>query len=285
MSVGMKNTIETPQISYWLGRWEGGWLLLPIFALVGGAYAFGSTPLAEPRALALTLGLLLAGWLPLWRAITRPNWTADLSRWQNWEEEAPLFHWPYLQPETPGAALHQSVSQAWAWWQAEGATALALPLRSAVLATLISLLLSVALGRTALLLTLLLLTWAELAALWHAGQGKVGAHWEALAIAGLPWLLGNAATGGAFSAPVALTALALTALVGWYARPSRLALLGSALLGIILIWQEAPLAAGALLLFSLPGWLLALEQAEVTAHRTAVARWLLLMLALVAGAL
>ncbi|MEA3308205.1 MAG: hypothetical protein U9Q70_01655 [Chloroflexota bacterium] len=281
----MENEIQTSELNFWLGRWEGGWLLLPAVALGGGAYASLPTPLDELSPLALALGLLLAGWLPLWRASTATDWAVALQSWQNWEGLAPLDNWPYLQPETPGAALHQSLGQARGWWRAEGAAALSRPLRSAALAALVSLLLSAALGRTALLLTLLLLTWAELAALWNEGRGTVGSLWEALALVGLPWLLGAALTGEPLSALALLTALALTFLVSGHTRPSWRAALGAALVGLVLLWQGQAVATGLLLLLSVPGWRLALERVELSAHRAAVARWLLLMLALVAWVL
>lgn len=281
----MENIIQEPEMNFWVGRWEGGWLLLPVAAVVGGAYACTPTSIDELAPLALATGLLLAGWLPLWRAITTTDWATALHHWQSWEELAPLFRWPYLQPETPGSALYQSLGRARAWWQAEGVTTLSRPLRSAALAALVSLLLSAALGRTALLLTLLLLTWAELSAFWNGGQGTVGTLWEALAIAGLPWLLGASVTGAPLSAPATLTALAITALVGCHARPSWRVVLGSALAGMVLLWQDESLAAGLLLLLSVPGWLLALERVELSTHRAAVAQWLLLMLALVAWVL
>ena len=274
-----------PQTSFWVGCWEGGWLLLPVVAVVGGAYTCTPSSPDGRASLALALSLLLAGWLPLWRAITTPQWAAALHRWQSWEELAPLCRWPYLQPGTPGAELYQSLGRARAWWRAEGAAALSRPLHSALLAALVSLLLSVALGRTALLLTLLLLTWAELAAFWNEGQGTVGALGEALTLAGLPWLLGASLTGAPLSAPTTLTALALIFLVGGHARPSWLSIFGAALAGMVLLWQGESLAAGALLFLSAPGWLLALERMEPARHRVAVAQWLLLTLALVAWVL
>ena len=167
-----------------------GWGLLPVVAVIGGAWAFGA-PL-ENGALTTALAalvLVLGGWLPFWRALTLTPWAESLALWRTWEREESLPRWPYLQPGTPGAALHRALQQARAWWRAVGQTALAAPLRAAALALVVSVLAAMIVGRDALLLTLFMVAWTEMAVLWRGGRGDVGsdvgrrrAGWATLAV-------------------------------------------------------------------------------------------------------
>ncbi len=272
---------STRNITNWLIRWA--WTLLPVIALLGGAWAFG-TPLETLPTTALALALVLGGWLPLWRAITSTDWKTPLQQWRTWDEREPLPNWPYLQPGTPGAALHRALEEAHAWWQAVGADALTDPLRIAGLALTLSALLSLALGRTAVLFSISLLTFAELATLWHEGKGYVGTGWEALGRVGLPWLLGTSLVGPITLIPW-LVALVVTILVSLQATNRAWAILGPLITSAFLLWQGESFAVGGVLLLSLPGWLLLLDGVDPTRYRRAVAPWLLLMLLLIAGAL
>ncbi len=214
----MEQTSEAQQTNFWIGTWEGGWRLVPLVAMLAGAWAGARPPEGELLpALALAATLLLAGWEPLWRAIATTDWATPLAHWRVWEQEAPSRRWPYLQPGTPGAALNHAWGRARAWWQARGAAALSASLRSAFLALLVSLLLGVALGRTALFLTLLLLACTQLAALWDEGRGQPGPFWQAIALVGIPWLLGTSLAGETlpFLAPLTVTLLA-----GFLPRPA-----------------------------------------------------------------
>lgn len=277
----MERTSEAQNTNFWIGTWEGGWRAVPLVAMLAGAWA---RPPADERltALALAATLLLAGWEPLWRAIAATDWATPLAHWRVWEQEAPPYRWPYLQPGTPGAALNHAWGRARAWWQALGATALSTSLRSAFLALLVSLLLGVVLGRTALFLTLLLLACTQLAALWNEGRGQPGPFWQAIALVGIPWLLGTSLAGETlpFLAPLAVTLLA-----GFFAQAGPTAILGPLLAAGFLVWQGHPFAAGMLLLLAFPGLLLLTQRVEKTAYHKAVALWLIAMLLLVGGTL
>ncbi|MEA3397690.1 MAG: hypothetical protein U9R05_09545 [Chloroflexota bacterium] len=277
----MERTIEAQQTNFWIGTWEGGWRAVPLVALLAGAW---SRPPADEQltALALAATLLLAGWEPLWRAIATTAWATPLAHWRVWEQEAPSRRWPYLQPGTPGAALNHAWGRARAWWQALGAAALSAPLRSAFLALLVSLLLGVVLGRTALFLTLLLLACAQLAALWDEGRGRPGPFWQAITLVGIPWLLGASLAGETL--PL-LAPLAVTLLAGFLAQAGPTAILGPLLTAGFLVWQGHPFAAGMLLLLAFPGLLLLTQRVEKTAYHKAVALWLIAMLLLVGGTL
>ncbi len=269
----------------WIDTWDSGWAFLPIVAGIAGAWAFAA-PLNEAQwtDLALIVALVLAGWRPFWHALTAVDWAAPLRRWQAWQEAAPLPRWPYLQPTAPGAHLRRALGQARAWWAAEGAALLAAPLRSAVLSALVSLLLSAALGRTALLLTLLFLTWTELAALWNDGRGVARGLWSGVALCGLPWLLG-ATLNGALTTDAALSTLAVVLLASTFPLPSLWTVVGPGAAALFLMTQDAFVAAGFLLLLAFPGWLLLSQGIADEAYRRASVLWLFLMLFILASAL
>ena len=274
--------MDLHSVNFWLGTWDGGWLLLPLVSVFGGAWAF--TDLAEQgKVLPLAVTLVLAGWAPLWRAIVTTDWATPLASWRAWRDADPLPYWPYLQPGTPGALLYRALGQALSWWRAVGAAVLALPLRSVFFALLIALLLSAALGRLAVLLTVFLLTLAEFAVLWHDGQGQVGAGWEALALVGVPWLLG-ASLAGEIVLPV-LSMIVVSFFVGSYTRTGRLAFVGPVVAALFLFWQGAPFAAGVLLLLAFPGLMLVINHVEAARYRRAVLPWAFVILLLFAGVL
>jgi hypothetical protein len=281
MSPDMERSMDFDRANFWVGTWDGGWLVLPLVAVFCGAWAF--TDLSAPGTLAFAAVLVLAGWAPLWRAVVTTDWATPLAHWRTWETVAPLPIWPYLQPGTPGAVLYGALGRARSWWHACGAEFLAIPLRSACFALIISLLLGMGIGRSALLLTLLFLTLTELAALWHEGRGTGGKGWEALALVGLPWLLG-ASLGGTVLLPL-LSAVVVTALVAGYARPGWLAMAGALIAALFLLWQQQPFAAGVLLLLVFPGLWLSANRVAVLAYRRAVLPWIVAMLLLFAGVL
>ncbi len=267
----MENTTQLPTANFWLWPLEESWSLLPIAATLGGALAYTHP---ETGLLAATLGMLLAGWLPLWRALTITNWTASLQSWHNWEKEIPLAHWPYLQPDTPGAALHQSLSRARSWWKENGAASLTAPLQTIIFALLISLLAGLALGRMALMYTFLLLSWAEMALLWTEGRHSVPDGWEIPAMIGLPWMLGAAVSNAPLD-QAAFAALALSIAVTLAARPSRWTLPGYLTLTAFLLYTGQPIAAGLVLGLSFPLLLLQTTPIDPARYRRAALPWLL----------
>ncbi len=266
-----------------------GWGFLPVVAVLGGAWAFAA-PLEGDVWLSVLMALVLAlgGWLPFWRMVTRTPWAETFALWRTWKREASLPLWPYLQPGTPGAVLHRTLRQARAWWREVGRAALAAPLCMAALALAVGILAALVLGRDALLLTLVMMAWTEIAVLWHEGRGDVGATWAAGALVGLPWLLG--ASLGAPANPTgmlqpALSALALILLMAFYAHPGPSAALGPVWGAGFLIWQGQFLAAGGVLLLALPGLLLLLQRPSMTMYRRALTLWLVAMIFLMAWAL
>ena len=277
----MDSQRNMPRILARPGGWA--WTFLPLASLLGAAWAFGA-PLETLPTTALALALALGGWMPLWRAITTTDWKTPLSRWRAWQARAQLPRWPYLQPGTPGAALHRALEHARAWWRDVGASALAGPLRTVLSAAALSVLLGAVLGQTALLLSALLLTCAELAALWHEGEGGVGTGWDAVGRVGIPWLLG-ASLAAPPSLVAWLSALAVTLLVGFQAAGRAWSVVGPLVAAAFLLWQQYPVAVGAVLLLSLPGWLLLLDGVTPERYRRAVAPWLLATLLLIAGVL
>jgi hypothetical protein len=265
------------------------WGFLPVAAVLGGAWAFAA-PLKGDVLIAVLMALVLAlaGWLPFWRAVTRTPWAETFALWRSWEREAPLPLWPYLQPGTPGAALHRALRQARAWWSEVGRATLTAPLCMATLALGVSVLAALVLGRNALMLTLAMVAWTEIAVLWHEGRGDVGAAWAAGALVGLPWLLGaslGAAPDTTAMLRPALSALALALLVAFYAYPGPSAALGPLFGGGFLVWQGQFLAAGGLLLLALPGLLLLLQRPSPTMYRRALTPWLLAIILLMAWVL
>ena len=262
-----------------------GWGWLPVVAVIGGAWAYGVALKHEALTPILAaLVLVLGGWLPFWRALTLTPWAESLALWRTWDHEENLPRWPYLQPGTPGAALHRALRQARSWWHTVGRATLAAPLRAAALALVVSALTALIVGRDALLLTLFMTAWTEIAVLWHGGRGEVGAVWGAGGLVGLPWLLGASLGGTALTQP-ALSALTLVSLIGSYAHPSPLAASGPALAAGFLVWQGQYLAAGGILLLALPGWMALLYHPQVHVYRRTIAPWLIGMIVVMAWVL
>ncbi len=274
----MEQSIAPERTNPWIGPWEGGWPLIPLAAVIGGAWTVVRPLGAEalPR-LAIAIALVLLSWAPLWRALTATHWAGPLRRWRDWDTRALLPQLPFVQPNTPGEALSHALEQACAWWQVEGSATLAAPLGSALLALIASPLLCLPLGRTALLLTLIHFAWAQLMALWSEGSGQPGVFGEAVAIAGLPWLLGTTMGEGPLSPG---GSLAVVALLSFYAVPGLPALLGPLLAAGYLLWQGEALATGALLLLALPGLYLLTQRLPAAQYRRTIAIWIIAMLLL-----
>jgi hypothetical protein len=259
------------------------WWMLPLCSALGGVWAYSRTALSEsPTDVAIAVALVAGGWQPIWQIATHTPWAGPLSRWKSWTQTLHVARWPYLQPGTPGAVLHERVAQARSWWHDVGRVTLAQPIRRGLLALLVSLLLGAALGRVALLLGLCFTSLAQLAALWHEGKGRVGAMWTAIALVGLPWLLGASLRGEGLQG--ALAALVLTLVAGIYSQHGWWSILGPVLGAAFLIWQGQPFTAGWLLLSALPGLIVLSQRPTEDVYRSVAGISLLAMIILVAGA-
>ena len=248
-------------------------------------WAFSAAPgSGDLTTLVAALVVVLGGWTPLWHTATTTRWSVPLASWRAWERKAPLPQWPYLQPDTPGDAIHGALRRAKAWWHGVGRDALTGPLRSVALAWIVSVLAGLILGRTALLLTLVLTAWTEMAVLWHEGRGDVGPGWAAGALVGLPWLLGAALAAEDVTLPV-LSALALFVMMGFYAIPSPAAAIGPIAAAAFLVWQGHFIPAGILMMLAVPPLMLLLQRPPAEDYRSAVTPWLAAMIVLMAWAL
>lgn len=256
--------------------------MVPLLAALGGVWASADgIPTDAVASLATALALVAGGWQSYWRALTTTDWATPLKAWRGWRKTMPFSRWPYLQPGTPGAALHHRIAQARAWWIEVGRLTLAQPLRRAVVALFVSLLLGAALGRFALLLTLCFAAWTQLALLWSEGDEVNSTIWAGVATAGLPWLLTSTlVSSDALSALIA--ALALSLMVGLYAKRSWLSLCGPIVGAAYLVWRGHGLATGWLLLLSLPGLAGLVDRPTAGQHRAATGPWILAMIALIA---
>jgi hypothetical protein len=264
---------------------DGGWALMPLLAAAGGAWALNRSVWTEsPTTLVVILALIAGGWQPLWRALTLTDWGTPFGKWSGWSTSDPLSRWPYVQPDTPGDHLKQRLALAKAWWRSVGASSLSPPLRRTIRALVVSLLLSLALGRLSGLLTLVLLTLAELAALWHEGRGNVGPMWTGIALAALPWFLG-ASLGTSDGIAPALSGLVVALMIGLYAHPNGWAATGPVVGAAYLIWQGHPSAVGWLLLLSLPGLMALTSRPGREAYHRAIGPGALGMVALMAWVL
>ena len=265
---------------------DGGWTLIPLISAAGGAWALNPGLWSDtPTALVVMLALVAGSWLPLWRSLTRTDWAAAFSVWATWSTPAPARRWPYVQPGTPGDHLRRRLALARSWWQGLGRDCLAYSLRRASGAIVVGLLLSLALGRQSILLSLVVLTLAQLAALWHEGRGRVGALWTSVALVGIPWFLGASldATDGAVM-PV-LSGLALALVIGLHAQPNGWAVVGPVLGAAFLLWQGYPEAVGWLLLLAIPGLMMLTTRPNREAYRRTIGPWVLAMVALMAWTL
>ncbi len=281
----MEKSINASVIENKVHEQSPPWAVLPVVSLLGGAWAFTPSLHDLPwPTLAAMGGLVIGGWIPLWQAIRQTDWATPLSVWRDWKEEAPLAFWPYLQPNTPGAKLHHSLAQARSWWEAVGSHTLAAPLRQAATAFCLSILLSLLLGRTALLLTLLTATWIQLSALWQNGRGDNRIGGSAMALVGIPWLLGATLEGGALGLP-ALSALIVVLLTSFFTQSSLWAMTGPILAAAFLVWQTHPMAAGWILLLALPGLVNLLRAPDADQYHKSIFPWLLTMILCIAGVL
>ncbi|MBN1248107.1 MAG: hypothetical protein JXC32_10650 [Anaerolineae bacterium] len=264
---------------------EGGWVLLPLLSALGGAWAYNpGLWTEEPARLAIALGLIVGGWQSLWRALTRTDWAAPLGQWPGWSKAAPLPAWPYVQPGTPGEALHRRLSYAKAWWQEAGRASLAHPLKRAISAIAVTLLLSAALGRETVILSMAYLAWTELAVLWHEGRGEVGPIWGATALIAGPWFLGATLNDGNL-APAALSSVALALMIGLYAHTNGWAVVGPLAGAAFLLWRGHADAVGWLLLLFLPGLITLTVQPDRDAYRRTIGPWVIGIVALLAWVL
>lgn len=264
---------------------DGGWGLVPLLAAAGGAWAFNrGLWTEEPTVLGVMLALIMGGWLPIWRALTRTDWATPLSRWPGWSTSTPLPRWPYMQPGTPGDLLHGKLALAKNWWRRIGRATLVQPLQRTTGALLVSFLLSLALGRMSLLLTLVLLSLAELATLWHEGRGDIGPMWTGIAVVALPWFLGASVSAVDLLRP-ALSSLVLALMVGLYAHPNGWALAGPIVGAAYLILQGHAAAVGWLLLLALPGLMALTSRPNREDYRRAIGPWVLGMIAVMAWVL
>ena len=60
---------------------NGGWVLLPLLAAAGGAWAFNRGLWTEdPATLGVVLALVVGGWQPLWRETTRSSFMGKNKR-------------------------------------------------------------------------------------------------------------------------------------------------------------------------------------------------------------
>jgi len=256
--------------------------ILPIVTFVGSYWVFAPEKGVSLRGLILPLTLLVGGWLPFWYATLSTNWHSALQTWRTWQSRKVLVPWPYLQTNTPGATLHRRLEQGVDWWLNTGRQTLAAPLCKAGLALSVSILLGIFLGRQNLMLSLLYIAWTELAVLWNSGKGYGSSGWRAVAIVGLPWLLGGVISEGDILYPL-LSALALSFTIGLLMHPSLFTLMGLLIGTGYLAWQQYPLAAGCMLLFTLPE--LHKAHLEQSTQRNHISLWIVAVVCVFIGAL
>jgi len=266
--------------------YQGGWTLLPLLAAAGGAWAFNQELWADNlTTLGVMLALIAGSWQPLWRALTRTDWASPLARWTDWSAEAPMLHWPYVQPGTPGDHLRHRLSLAKAWWRDVGRLPLAHAIQRAVGTLLVGILLSLALGRMSLLLTLIVLALAELATLWHEGRGAVGALWTGITMVAIPWFLGASLDAPGSIVLPAISSVALALMIGLYIQPNGWALVGPLIGAALLLWRGNASAVGWLLLLAIPGLMVLTARPSRKVYRRAVGTFVLAMVVLMAWAL
>lgn len=258
------------------------WVLLPLLATLGGAWAFkeSTDPYFSPTLLT-KLALILGGWAPLWLTMTRTNWAYALQKWHVWTEAETLPPWPYLQPGTMGSHLHERLGQARAWWKKVGQPAFSGPLTQILFALTVSVLLGFIIGRTALLLTMLTITCTQLAILWSAGNQARGTGWLALTQVGLPWMLG-ASLESQLPTRALLPGFALVILTGFITLNSPVALIGPAVAAVFLVWTGHPLTGGWVLLLCVPVVMKLAQHPALPEYHKTVLPWLLVMLGLIA---
>ncbi len=255
--------------------------LLALTAMGAGFWAGGKEMAGAP--LWLAAALILAGWVPLWEALTTTDWASALASWRRWRTVPPAPRLPYLRRGAPGNRLTGAAAAASAWWRAQGGEQVGAALRQSFLAVLVGLVIAAATGQGVLLLTLLFWAVAEFATLWHDGKGVDSAFWSALGTVGLPWLLGMS-LGPVSGAAAAGAALAVTLIATAFFSPHPAALAALLPGSAYLLWQGHPLLTAWVLLAAYPPLRYAAIPLPPARHRELAFPWLLLVLLLLAGA-
>ncbi|MCX7683141.1 MAG: hypothetical protein N2508_14440 [Anaerolineae bacterium] len=204
--------------------------------------------------LKLTLLLILvnAGWGTLWAVLSGTDWKASLALWRHWESNASLPLPPYAHPESPAARASRLLGQLLQWWREAVWPSHGLAIIALLTALVLSMVLSLLLGPDAIFLNLAALALMELSM-----TGTSAHQWDSLITTALPWIIGHAI----FSPPppphsVGLAlAFAITRAATLRLRSGTSMLTSSVaqlLSATILIVLRHPLAAGVLLLLTMP---------------------------------
>lgn len=159
-------------------------------AALCGALASGL--LWQPGALqpAFTALVLAMAWQVLWWAGVKIDWQPARASWRSWSQGTPKRRLPYTQAGSDADQVSKDVSQFGEWvraWLLPRYGGLLFILAAALV---VSLVVAMALGLPAVMLTILVLIVAQVAWLLCAGNGRPAAWSEGLAGIGLPFALG-----------------------------------------------------------------------------------------------
>lgn len=191
LNLGAVNALR----STWLGP---GW------AALCGLVASAALTSSGLDVLIAVLVFIVADWAwpAIWTTCVRTDWLASFAHWAELAVSAPARRPPYLQPGSPGDRLLAGLARLGAWWRAIGASMLGASLTSGLVASIVGLALSAAIGWRALALTLAVFALTALGVLRALRASIDSDGLRAIVYGVLPWWLGHAA----FAPPTAESA-------------------------------------------------------------------------------
>jgi hypothetical protein len=166
-----------------------------LFVLAGlaalcGALASGVLLQQGAYQPALTAMVLAGAWQVLWSAVVRTNWQPALAAWRSWSHGVPLRRLPYTQAGSDADQISNDLGQFSAWVREWLLPKHGGALLVALAAGIVALVLAMALGAPALLLTVGVVVIGQISLALCAGDGRPASWTEGLAAIGLPFAAG-----------------------------------------------------------------------------------------------
>ena len=176
----------TPARSTWLG---------PAWAAVCGLIASGAFTFDAPNLLIAALLYIVVDWAwpAIWTTSVRTDWLAPIARWHDAPAPVRSIRLPYLQAGSPGDRLLARAAHFGSWWQSIGVPLVGHSVSSGLVALLIGLSLSAAIGWRGLALTLSVLALSGLGTLRALRAGVDSDTLRSIVYGMLPWWIGHAA--------------------------------------------------------------------------------------------
>jgi hypothetical protein len=193
-----------------IGASRSAWIG-PAWAALCGLIASAAFSLNGQNLLSAAFVLIVADWAwpALWMACVRTDWLAAIARWPDTLPPERSLQLPYLQPGSPGDRLLRWAMRVAAWRRSFFAPLAGSGCSSALVALVISLSLSAALGWRALALSLAVIAITGMGTLRAARTAIDSDGLRSIVYGALAWWLGHAAF-----APLTVPSAAMGVLFG-----------------------------------------------------------------------